>query len=152
VSSSTPVHYNDSDAEVKALGYDFLVLKFGNFSVTGPQAVSNFSDSCAGKASESAEIDANRQNFHILSAAFPSPVATFNSDLTKGTVEGSCRFEDIPNSGPNAGRREFVNGTCVLTTVYENFRWFLCESNFNPPYDTELASVIGRVPGRIVRQ
>ena len=50
VSKSTTVHYNDSPAEVKFLGYDFLVLKFGNFNVSPAEAVSNFSDSCPGKA------------------------------------------------------------------------------------------------------
>ena len=151
VSNSATVHYNDSPAEVQELGYDFLVRKFGNFNVSPADAVSNFSDSCSGKAAELGEITDNRANFHILSASFSSTTPAFNSSLTAGTVEGPCQFEDIPNTGPNAGHREFVSGTCVLTTVYENFRWLLCQSNFDPPYQTTLASLKGRVPGRIGR-
>ena len=152
VSKSTTVHYNDSSAETVSLAYDFLVYKFGNFNVSAAEAVSNFSDSCSGKAEELGQIETNRKEFHILSASFPAPVATFNSSLTAGTVEGPCTFEDIPGPGhDNAGHREFVTGTCALTTVYENFRWYLCDSFFNPPYMTTLASLRGRVPGRIGR-
>ena len=70
--------------------------------------------------------------------------------MTAGIVDGPCQFEDFPGPGePNAGQREFVSGTCHLTTVYENFRWFLCVSNaFNG--DVTLASLRGRVPGQIV--
>jgi len=150
VSSSTTVRYNDSPAEVKFLATDFLVTKFGNVNVGPAEAVSNFSDNCAGKAEEFDDVKDNRAEVHILSTLFLDPVVTIDSTMTRGTVEGQCRFEDIPNSGPNAGRREFVSGTCQLTTVYENFRWFLCESSFLPPYNTELASLKGRVPGRII--
>ena len=150
VSSSTTVHYNDSLAEMQALGYDFLVYKFGNFSVSPSEAVSNFSDSCRGKAAEFDDITANRANFHILSASFIQTAISVDSSLTSGTVDGRCQFEDIPNSGPNAGRREFVSGTCHLTTVYETFRWFLCDSTFAGDGDPVLASLKGRVPGRIM--
>ena len=149
VSSSATVHYNDSAAEVTSLGIDFLVQKFANFNVSPAEAVSNFSDSCRGKADELGDVTVNRANFHILSGSFTPTPPTFDSNLTAGTVGGFCQFEDIPNSGPYAGRREFVSGTCVLTTVYENFRWYLCDSTFSPPYQTTLASLKGRVPGRI---
>jgi hypothetical protein len=151
VSKSTTVHYNDSPAEVRDLARDFLVLKFANFNVSPADAVSNFSDSCPGKAAELSDIQQNRTNFHILSGSFIATAPSFNSSLTAGTVQGSCQFEDIPNSGPNMGLREFVSGTCVMTTVYENFRWYLCQSNFVPPYETTLASLRGRVPGQIGR-
>ena len=152
VSSTASVHYNDSPAEVAHLGIDFLVDKFANFNVSPAQAVSNFSDSCKGKADELGDVTENRANFHILSGTFTPTSVAFNSGLTTGTVDGPCAFEDIPNSGPNAGRKERVSGTCHLTTVYENFRWFLCVSNFEPPYDVALLSLKGRVPGRVVFQ
>lgn len=150
VSAATTVHYNDSLKEMTDLAYDFLVYKFGNFDIGPAEAVSNFSDSCPGKAAEFDDVKDNRLEVHILSAAFTAPVASFDPTMTDGTVEGPCRFEDIPNSGPSAGRREFVSGICLLTTVYEsaNFRWRLCDSYFNGPYNTELASLRNRVPGR----
>ncbi len=150
VSSTTTVHYNDSPAETVALATQFIG-DFGTFSTSPEQCVRNFSDmgACADeKDQELEQIRDNRENFHILSAAFRSTVATFNATLTSGAVEGPCTFEDIPNSGPNAGRREFVSGTCSLTTTYENFRWFLCASHFFGGEVTP-ASLKGRVPGRI---
>jgi hypothetical protein len=147
--STTGVRYNDSPTEVTQLGRDFLVNKFGNFNVSPAEAVSNFSDSCPGKAAEFENVEDNRANFRILSASFLPTPPTFNSTLTEGTVEGPCQFEDIPNSGANAGKREFVSGTCVLTTVYENFRWYLCDSFFKGPYQTAVVDLKGRVPGRI---
>jgi hypothetical protein len=148
VSSSATVHYNDSLTEMKTVGYDFLVYKFGMFNVSAAEAVSNFSDSCSGKAAEKDQIEINRQEFHIWSASFPAPVATINGSLTAGAVEGPCTFEDTPNGG----QRERVSGTCLLTTVYENFRWLLCDSHFNPPYNTTPASLRGRVPGTPYQQ
>jgi hypothetical protein len=149
VSKTATVHYNDSPEEVKALGRDFLVTKFGNFDVTPAQAVSNFSNSCPGKAAELSDVENNRANFHILSASFLPEAPTFNTEMTAGEVRGACQFEDRPTTGPDAGRREFVSGTCKLTTVYENFRWFLCDSTFEGS-GTTFASVRGRVPGRIL--
>ena len=146
VASNTTVHYNDSPAEVTELGYDFLVNKFGQFNVSPAEAVSRFSDNCPGKAAELEDVEDNRQEVHVLSASFPAPVVSFESQ-TKGSVVGPCTFEDIPNSGPNSGKRQFVSGTCLLTTIYEDFRWYLCDSYFNGPYTTTLASLRGRVPG-----
>jgi hypothetical protein len=61
-------------------------------------------------------------------------------------------FEDTPNFGPDAGRRERVSGTCFMTTVYENFRWLLCDSHFDPPFDHRFESLRYRVPGRALSQ
>jgi hypothetical protein len=149
VSKSATVHYNDSPGEVAFLGRDFLVTKFGDFNVSPADAVSNFSDSCQGKADERADVTNNRANFHILSASFIPSTISFNPSRTSGTVEGACQFEDMPNSGPNAGRREFVSGICDLTTVYENFRWLLCTSTFEGTR-VDLASLKGRVPGQLI--
>jgi hypothetical protein len=157
-SSSGTVHYNDSPVEANAVAYDFLVYKFGNINVSPAEVVSNFSDStqrqpdgsiCSDeKANELNDVTNNRENFEIRGALFIQTVTSFNSTFTNGIVDGHCQFEDVPKSGPNAGRREFVSGTCHLTTVYENFRWLLCVSNFDADGDPVLASLRGRVPGR----
>jgi hypothetical protein len=156
VSSGAMVHYNDSNAE--SVGLASLFLKdFGTFSVSPEQCVRNFSDNgrCAGeKAMELSQIQNNRANYHILNSTFTPTSVTFNSSQTSGVVDGPCVFEDIPNVGhipplTNEGRRELVAGICHLTTVYENFQWRLCVSNFDPPFNTTLESLKGRVPGHI---
>ena len=132
VSMSTAVHYNDSPAELVFLGKDFLEDKFGHYEVSGSQAVSNFSNTCSGKAEEESQIEANRENFEISSATFTPNVVTFDS--ANGLVEGPCTFVDTPKqpSDPNYGRNERVSGVCSLTTVYDsrNYRWWLCDSHF----------------------
>jgi hypothetical protein len=151
VSASTTVHYNDSPREALAVATQFI-RDFGTFAVSPEQCVRNFSTNgrCADERQQELEqITINRQEFEIRGSIFPAPVATFDNTLTSGTVEGSCTFEDIPKSGPNQGKRQFVSGTCFLTTVYENFRWYLCASNFLGPYNTTVESLRGRVPGRI---
>ena len=148
VSASVQVHYNDSVAELTSLGKDFLENKFGNYNVSPQECVSNFSDSCRGKADELADITANRQNFQILSATYSVDSITLNSDKTFATVVGPCVFIDIIKA---SGAKERVSAICTLTAVYENFRWFLCESHAapGPGGTTPLSLLRGRVPGRI---
>jgi hypothetical protein len=158
---STAVHYNDSPAEVTFLARDFLVDKFGVYAVTAAQAVSNFSDStqkqpdgsiCADeKAAEFDQITNNRANFTIQRTIYSVSSIAFNADNTFATILGPCTFEDIPkpsSGSPNVGQKELVPGTCLLTTVYENFQWRLCKSNFFTSGGPTLESLKGRVPGR----
>jgi hypothetical protein len=150
VSSSVQVHYNDSVAELTNLGYDFIVTKFGNYSVSPQECVSNFSDSCPGKAAELSDITVNREIFQILAGTFgPNPSVTFDSDKTHATVVNPCVFFDIVKA---SGVRERVSAICTLTGVYENFKWFLCDSHAGPGPGgtTPLSMLRGRVPGRVV--
>jgi hypothetical protein len=144
VTSSVQVHYNDSYREVTRLGTDFLVDKFGNYNISPQECVSNFSDSCPGKREELSQIQGNRQNFQILSATFSPDTITLNADKTSGTVSGPCVFQDIVKA---TGRRERVSGICTLTTVYENWQWYLCDSHFTGTGTTPLSLLKFRVPG-----
>jgi hypothetical protein len=152
VSFGATVHYNDSSKESIGLASLFL-QDFGTFSVSPEQCVRNFSDNgaCAGeKAQEFSQITNNRLNFHILGSTFTAANVTFDAPRQNGVVDGPCVFEDIPGPGqPNAGKRELVAGICHLTTVYENFQWRLCISNFDPPFNTTVESLYGRVPGHV---
>jgi hypothetical protein len=149
VPRSVTIPYNDSRAEISALGVQFI-KDFGTFSASPDQCVRNFSNNCSGKEAERDQIEANRENFRIESAELIPASVTFDTTLGTGAVEGPCVFIDIPNEGPLAGRRERVTGTCLLTTVYENFRWYLCDSLFNPPFSTTPLNLRSRVPGRLM--
>jgi hypothetical protein len=145
VSASTQVHYNDSAAEMEGLAYDFLVNKFGNFNVSPQECVVNFSDNCTGKDAELSDIEANREFFHILSATFSVDSTSFNGNKTTSTVVGPCVFEDIVQS---TGVRERVFGNCIIKGVYENFKWFLCDSGFQSTAATvPLDRLRHRAPG-----
>lgn len=147
VSSPVTVHYNDSVAEVTGVAEQFY-RDFGTFSVSPEQCVRNFSDNCSGKRDELSDIRNNRLTTHILSSTFTATSITFNgTPRIAGTVRGPCTFEDIPNA---TGRRQKVSGECLLTTVYEEWRWYLCVSHFLNGRTTPASSLRYRVPGRII--
>jgi hypothetical protein len=148
VSRSATIPYNDSRAEITAISVQFI-KDFGTYSVPPEQCVRNFSNSCPGKEAERDDIENNRENFLIQSAEITPTIVTFDKIMRTGLLEGHCVFIDIPKNGPNAGRRQRVTGICHLETVYENFRWYLCVSNFYGT-DTTPLNLRYRVPGRVV--
>jgi len=128
------VHYNDSRAEISKLSTDFL-NDFANSALTAEQCVRNFSDNCQGKANELGDIRANRINFQIQSATLGTPAVRFNGALTFANSDVQCRFVSIQKA---TGKIETATGTCLLTGVYENFKWFLCDSTFRGSASTNL--------------
>ncbi len=144
-SAPVQVRYNDSKAEIGALGVRFLTVLFPDFSVTPSQAVQDFSDTCPGKAAEFSDVVQNRANFRILSGAFSvssfSPIVVqpglpAKDSLYEPDFRGTCTFQDIPNGG----QQETVTGVCCMSAIYENWKWFLCDSNFGPTCQTKPAS------------
>ena len=125
-SSTVQVRYNDSYAEVSKLSLDFL-NDFATYAVTPEQCVRNFSDNCRGKADELSDIRANRANFQIQSAALGIPAILFDSAQGFANSDVRCTFVSLKKA---TGKIETATGTCLLTAVYENFRWFLCDSHF----------------------
>ena len=141
------VHYNDSYGDIARIGRRFLTELFPNYSLSPAQAVQDFSDSCPGKAEENENVGENRRFFHILSGSYDIKTMALNADRTSATVTGVCVFHDIPVSGPFAGKSEKVTGTCLLTAVYENWNWYLCDSHFASLGPNVLDGLRGRVPG-----
>lgn len=132
VSSSVQVHYNDSVEENTTLALGFLT-DFSTYSVSPEQCVRNFSDNCQGKEDELADVQRNRDLFHILGGTFSVSSVELNSDKTKGAITAPCTFEDTVKA---TGVRETVVGTCVLTSVYEDWKWLLCVSHFDWDHTT----------------
>ena len=152
--SGVSVHYNDSRREITRISLRFLTELFPNYSVSAPEAVQDFSNSCRGKLDEFSDVANNRINFHILSGTYTDISISLDQTKTFADVTGTCVFDDIPMNPADAnfGRRESVPGICTLTAIYENWRWFLCDSHFKgiAPGVT-LESLRYRVPGRITR-
>jgi hypothetical protein len=125
VSSSVQVHYNDSTREVSGITTQFL-RDFTTFSVSPDQCVRNFSDSCPGRADELYDIQQNRALFHINGGTFSVSSVTLNSDRTRANVVAPCTFYNLNATGGS----DTVVGTCLLTSTYEKWAWWLCESHF----------------------
>jgi hypothetical protein len=153
VSSTVQVHYNDSPKEIMQISMRFVTELFPTVTISPQQAVADFSDSCAGKDYELNDVTNNRNNFQILSGTYTNVTVSPNADRTYADVSGTCVFRDIPKDpkNPNVGKTETVTGICRLTAIYENWKWWLCSSNFDG-LGVTANSLRYRVPGRIISE
>jgi hypothetical protein len=142
VTSSTSVHVNNSPKELADLSLRFLG-NFANSGVSPKDCTSEFSDICgSGKADEISNISDNRHDFKILAStlratsvelpparltakvhtfcAFTSRVITTQPQSGGCSTPGSCPLDSVQS----------VQGDCWTTNVYDQGRWWLCESHF----------------------
>jgi hypothetical protein len=136
VSRSIAVRVHNSPRELGDMGLSFL-QKFATSSVSPEDCLVDFSDNCAGKRAELTDVRRNRENFVILSSRLGEPRITNLSKYTRADIAVSCFFESrrvkcsAGDSGCVVGAIERVDGTCRMTAVYEQARWWLCESRFS---------------------
>lgn len=135
------VHVNDSQREITGLASTFID-DFVHSERTPEFCVRNFSDSCQGKQDELNDIRSNRATFVNdpgQSSLGSGPISFYESGSRRQPVPTSqagfaelqapCRFAATNKA---TGQFGVAIGTCVLTAVYEDWRWRLCESNFRP--------------------
>ena len=134
--TSPTVRVHNSPKELGDLGMRFL-NDFATSSIPADVAVREFSDSCRGKRDERDQIADNRQNYQITSSQLRLRSASVTtSEVNRGNVVIACEFWSIvkqcPPGWPNCkpGNTEHVRGDCKLTSIYEQKRWWLCESTF----------------------
>ena len=133
---SASIRVHDSPKELGDMAMRFLT-DFANSSVAPEVAVREFSDSCRGKREELEQVQDNRRNYQILSSQLRLRNVSVASSNASATVQVSCEFLsrilNCPAGAVNCrpGLTEHVRGECRLTSVYENRRWMLCESNFD---------------------
>jgi hypothetical protein len=134
--TSPAIRLHDSQKELGELSLGFLG-DFANSSVSPSACVREFSDSCRGKAAEKGDIESNREHFVIMGSALRlKSVAVHESGLRANMTVG-CSFTsriikcEPGSSGCVVGSVGTVAGDCLLTGVYEQGRWWLCDSNFN---------------------
>lgn len=134
--SSAAVRVHDSPSEIGDLAMGFL-RDFARSSVPADVAVREFSDSCDGKSDEREDIEFNRKYFEIISSSLRLVNTSVASSRMTGTARVACGFTSrIKACPPNrsdcvVGATERVSGDCILTTVYEERRWWLCSSSFH---------------------
>jgi hypothetical protein len=126
VSASVQTRYNDSIPEISNLVTVFL-NDFGNDSISPEQCVRDFSDSCSGKAAELQDVKDVRAQFINMGTTLGTPNVTLNNSRTFADVFVSCEFLSRSRTTGIVGT---AKGTCILTAVYEGFRWWLCSSGF----------------------
>jgi hypothetical protein len=126
--TGAPFVVHDSVAEISTIAVRFLKDLFGNSSVSPEACLVDFWDGCGGKAAELSDIKTNRQLFVVLSAEARIENVSFRNP-NFADIAAFCRWHDrvIQN-----GATGVTQGGCVLTAVYQNDRWWLCDSSFNP--------------------
>lgn len=119
---------HDSTAEISRIVLTFLVEYFGNIDVSPDACMVDFSPGCPGTARELEDVIDNRRDRRIISVQARIGKVEVNGDATFAWVEAPCTFNDTDLSGvPNT-----TSGLCRLTAVYEQNRWWLCDSNYFP--------------------
>ena len=115
---------------------------FGNSSIPPDACVSEFAASCAGgRSDELADITANRRDFTILAATFTPTSTSISADGLRATVHTFGRVRALIISKPpdcvpvhpgdcDPGHIGDAVGDFWTTDVYENGRWWICQSHF----------------------
>ncbi len=134
VSASTTVRVHDSTKEVGDQAVGFL-LDFSNSTLSPEYVVRNFWDGCPGKAAELEDVRNNRLNYLITGYKIGTPSAVtvaFGGTCALGEagdacVTVACEWDDIYKPLNEPGK---ASGTCYLSHVYRNSKWWLCSSRF----------------------
>ena len=139
------VHVNNSLKELAELSLRFL-SDFANSKISPEKCVSEFSTTsktCAdGKKDEFADVDDNRHDYEMMSSNLRNTGVSIAQNKLNATVHTFCSFTvKVISSSPRdeyceggkkcpLGSTGTSTGDCWTTNVYEQGRWWLCESHF----------------------
>jgi hypothetical protein len=138
--STASVRVHNSPREVGELSLGFL-RDFATSAIPADVAVRDFSDSCRGKSAERDDISDNRRYYEIVGSSLNLVNVSIAGGRTAGNSRVACAFTSIVKAcqpgraGCRVGATERVAGDCVLSTVYEQRRWWLCTSGFENGVD-----------------
>ena len=133
------IRVHNSPKELGDMSLQFL-SNFADSSVSSSTCLRDFSDGCKGKGEEKIDIDNNRAYYRIVSSSLELRSVSVSSNALTSRMTVACSFtsriESCSPAGPAApacnmvGSTESVRGDCNLTGVYEQKRWWLCDSRF----------------------
>jgi hypothetical protein len=143
VSETTKVSVHDSVKEVGDLAVQFLT-DFSHPEVPPETVVRNFSDKCKGKAAELSDVRDNRNCYVITDYFVGSPATTIGFDSVcpyraHGPREADAcigvpvRWVSTGKGCPDelpSGETGVAEGTDWVTGVYQDSKWYLCDSDF----------------------
>jgi len=119
---------NNSYKELSDIAGGFIA-DFSNSLLSPEFVVRNFHDSCIGKRQELADVTANRANYRITGSQWSVTDLTFNYDARIGLVTIRAQFTSIIKA---TGLTEVAIGDALLSGLYVEDRWYLCESRWRP--------------------
>lgn len=121
-------HTHDAVSALSEMSGRFLVDYFGDSSVSPEASLVDFYDDCPGKSAELDDVRANRALLTIQSAEARITQVRVWEDTGEADIEAACAFHDTLKS---TGARGTTQGTCKLTGVYRDGRWWLCDSTMD---------------------
>lgn len=133
--SASSVRVHNSPKEIGDMSVGFL-RDFATSAIPADLAVRDFSDTCRGKADERSQIADNRVNYQILASSLNLVNASIANSRITGNSKVACGFTSLIKACQpgrvdcTVGSTERVAGDCVMTAVYEQRRWWLCDSHF----------------------
>jgi hypothetical protein len=154
---TTTVHVNNSPKELAELSLRFLG-DFANSRISPETCVSEFSDAtpkCAGgKKDELADIRDNRHDYEMVGSTLRHTGLSIAANNLSATVHTFCSFtvkviakdpvDEVCLGGKcPLGSQGTSTGDCWTTNVFEQGRWWLCESHF-----TGLPSLMPQAAGQ----
>ena len=140
VSQTTTISVHDSTKEVGDLAVQFLT-DFSHSEIPPETVVRNFTDKCRGKADELHDVRHNRDCFVITDYFVGSPTTTIQFDSVcpfRGHGADACvsvpvRWVSTGKGCPDelpTGATGISEGTDWVTAVYQDPKWYLCDSDF----------------------
>ena len=148
-SKSVDVRVHDSEDELGDMAMKFL-KNFATSSVSADVCVQDFSDSCAGKQEEYQDIVWNRSDYLILDSSLRLEEVDVHSDRKHADISVACSFTSkqlacTKGESPCViGSVGTATGTCAMTGVYQQDRWWLCTSHFNGTTPLSMQAFFGR--------
>lgn len=155
VSTTSPaIRVHHSPRELALLATTFL-QEFSTSSVAPATVIREFSEACPGKQDELADVQRNRDQYVITSFVLGTPSISVRygggcSSLPHGQpvrspVADACITMPVEwhSTERSSGRAETARGTAVLSAIYHDRRWWLCDSQFAAPAGT-LSPIFGR--------
>ncbi len=130
--TSVVVRLHDSIREVSVLAQDFLE-EFANNSIPAATTVRNFSNSCSGKSDELADVTFVRNTRTIDSYTYGIATVTvaFGS-MCRTKAADACVITPVEwhSTVKDTRALEIARGTSIISGVYRDSRWWLCDSLF----------------------
>jgi hypothetical protein len=142
--SAATVRVHNSPKEIGDMSVGFL-RDFATSAIPADLAVRDFSDNCKGKADERSNVADNRVYYQILASSLNLLNASVATSRMNGNSKVACGFTSLVKACQpgrldcKVGSTEKVAGDCVLTSVYEQRRWWLCDSHFENGVNVPLA-------------
>lgn len=124
------VRLHDSAGEVGGFAKDFLE-DFANSTIPAELTVRNFWNSCPGKAEELKQVVANRENYtHVSHTYGDAKVTIAFGAMCKTKAADACVITPVEwrSIKKATGQLEVAKGFSIISAVYRDTRWWLCDS------------------------